>query len=263
MNDWSNAYESWTGDFQALVETSNQILKAMNPSVEEVSASLVRHYQAKDLVGRGIRQGRQSQFTVDDLRAVVETKCMAKDGWGLDKVAQIYRNSGYVSDALNNSSLPTKAMEVVSSLMKRSVSTASSPTSTQTSGLSSPIFNNLNGGVLKSPLSNNEPQVFCASTQSSMPPTLEQSSSPKLRGFSNVEAIAGMGVESSSLSFANILSASQSTSTLRQEMKPAAWLTVYIDPRLMNQASEQDIENIFNQLKEACKTQQAISKESR
>ena len=147
---WSDAYQSWSGDFESLVQTANVILKDLG--FDPVSASLVRHYQQRQLVGRGTREGRQSRFDLDDLRAVVETKCMAKEGWKLDQVSLLYAsqatdpqgasfehsaianqsfgfNESWAEPAFHASSASsslTPAMKVVDRLMRQSAQVPSS-----------------------------------------------------------------------------------------------------------------------------------------
>lgn len=254
MKNWSQKYLNWTGDFQALVETANAVLVSLDPPTEGISASLVRHYQSKDLVGRGQKSGRQAFFNIDDLRAVVETKIMAVNGWGLDKVAEIYQcstlteseNLSSQAPTMTSSAMRTPAMDVISSLMKKTTQMPQDVSfgATASLNLSGKAFPEING-VLK----NHEPQLMSAS-QALPSQALKRTLS------------SSFAYGSSSLDLKNIQLAAQSTSVMRQELRPAPWFTAYIDPRQLSQTSEESIEKACDDFKKWCQSQRLISSSS-
>lgn len=249
MQHWSEAYLTWTGDFEALVAKANEVLKNLNPPLEGVTESLVRHYQSKNLVGRGIKKGRQAFFDVADLRAVVETKSLAQDGWGLEKIAQIYQTS---SNVLENSN-PTRAMEVVRGLMGKSA---------QSSLTNSSMLLKTASSLPNSPLFSDPLKVAPSFSGSTLMDLSEKdcaanySSSNENFKLKNSGAFASAALESNALS---LHLASQSTSGLRHELNPAPWLKVYIDPRQLDNASLEEIEKACNSIKDWCQSQKWVS----
>lgn len=109
-NDWPESYKKWTGGFSDLIATANKIVSEMGYDAD-ITERTARHYQHKNLVSKGERQGKSSVFFFDDLASLVATKTMVKEGWTLQNTASLL-------NAPTQSSLT--ATDVVRQLMSRS-----------------------------------------------------------------------------------------------------------------------------------------------
>ena len=267
MSDWSSSLQSWEGDIQALVDKANEILPTLTPPLDPVTLSLVRHYQSRGLVGRGTKKGRQAFFGLADLQALIETKRLATDGWGLDKVSRIYRATTH--DVANGSfeAVPdfggacytqgladvptpaatysmglasahdpapqvTRAMEVVQSLMRQGA------TSDATSPAPTPGFPA--GLVLGATASRAMAGGSLASTTSRGPVTRTAGQA------------ASFGADAAGLNYATLAGAASSTSTLKEEVQSAVWLTSYLDVRRLQQSSPEEVDAAIEALRARC-----------
>lgn len=89
---WPQDYLNWTGGFDDLVTTASEILKQVAPGMKAPTASIVRYYQQQNLVGRGVRQGKTSQFSFEDLSQLVTTKQMLDQQVSLTMTKNVFEN---------------------------------------------------------------------------------------------------------------------------------------------------------------------------
>jgi hypothetical protein len=273
MSDWSSSLQSWEGDIQALVDKANEILPTLTPPLDLVTLSLVRHYQSRGLVGRGTKKGRQAFFGLADLQALIETKRLATDGWGLDKVSRIYRaTANDVANGVSYEAVPdfggachtqgladiptpaatysmglasssdpapqvTRAMEVVQSLMRQGATSDTYATS-QTPAPGFPA-----GLVLGATTTSR------AAGGASLPgPALARRGAVAKTAVQTVSPIAG----AAGLNYTTLAGAASSTSTLKEEVQSAVWLTSYLDVRRLQQSSPAEIDTAIEALRARC-----------
>lgn len=126
--NWPNDYLSFEGDMSELVATANEILQQLGYDSDLTERSF-RHYQQKDLVGRGVKEGKSARFGFEELSQLVATKSLIKQGFTLQHTASLLQSESSslgastqsASQDLNNPS----ALDVVNQLMCQSQSYAS------------------------------------------------------------------------------------------------------------------------------------------
>lgn len=126
--NWPNDYLSFEGDMSELVATANEVLQQLGYDNDLTERSF-RHYQQKELVGRGVKEGKSARFGFEELSQLVATKSLIKQGFTLQHTASLLQSESSSSGAsiqsvaedLKNPS----ALEVVNQLMSQSQSYAS------------------------------------------------------------------------------------------------------------------------------------------
>lgn len=81
--------KNWSGDFNDLVSTANDVLPSLNRSAAPITPRLVRRYQEAGAVGRGKREGKSSRFGWNELAALAMTKAIVQGGWPLEGAAAL------------------------------------------------------------------------------------------------------------------------------------------------------------------------------
>lgn len=81
--------KNWSGDFNDLVSTANDVLPSLNRSAAPITPRLVRRYQEAGAVGRGRREGKSSRFGWDELASLTMTKAIVQGGWPLEGAAAL------------------------------------------------------------------------------------------------------------------------------------------------------------------------------
>ena len=129
---WPDGYLDWSGGFDELVATANDVLRHIDPQASPLTTRTLRHYQQTNVVGRGEKLGRQALFTYHDLANAVAAKSLVKSGWTLNNAASLFDQSsqlGVSSAAYTTAAQPTgvlpapaspssaHAISVVASLM--------------------------------------------------------------------------------------------------------------------------------------------------
>ena len=96
---WPQDYLNWTGGFNELVDTATTILSDIAPEAKAPTASIVRYYQQQDLVGRGTRKGKTSEFSFQDLSQLVATKQMLDQQVSLSVTKNVFDHvpAAYIS----------------------------------------------------------------------------------------------------------------------------------------------------------------------
>lgn len=95
---WPDGYRDWSGSFQELVDTAAAVLAALEPSAKAPTARLLRYYQQQGVLGRGTRQGNRSVFRFADLERVVATKGLVQNNWTLDNAAKLFSTQAQVGE---------------------------------------------------------------------------------------------------------------------------------------------------------------------
>ena len=96
---WPQDYLDWTGGFNELVETATTVLNDIAPEAKAPTSSIVRYYQQQDLVGRGTRKGKTSEFSFQDLSQLVATKQMLDQQVSLSVTKSVFDHvpAAYIS----------------------------------------------------------------------------------------------------------------------------------------------------------------------
>lgn len=154
---WPEDYVHWNGDLQQLVATSNEIVKGLGYE-PDLTERTVRHYQHKNMVGRGIKKGKQAYFDVNDLSRVVATKTLVKQGWTLDHASDLLtyqtQTASLTCTPLGSSATPTSspspAVSAVAELLALNQSSVALPATrvaNQLSAAQSTVFSSTQGHV--------------------------------------------------------------------------------------------------------------------
>lgn len=93
-------YENWSGDFNQLVEVVNKILNECGYDFE-ITARTARHYQQKNILGRGLKNGRSSTFDINNIKELLYAKEMIKEGLPIKYTANLI-NDSQIYNSKNN-----------------------------------------------------------------------------------------------------------------------------------------------------------------
>jgi len=228
---WPNDYLSWTGSFSDLVTTAAEVVALLEPSVKAPTERSLRDYQQRGLLGRGQRQGgNKAVFGFDDLQRVVATKGLVKQNWTLAHASSLLNSDepaeaevvqlmyaspqsfplggALMANAAGSADSASNASAVVARLMARPAGFASAAPG---------------GGLQKSAL-----YVPGVSPQ----------------GHAGMSPTQRRGLHSPAPVFDKKTAAQPSTtayaSTPVESIRPAPWLTVYIDQDAAQGAPEDE-----------------------
>ena len=92
---WPQDYRQWTGSFKELVTTAQEVLALLEPTAKPPTERLLRYYQQNNVLGRGRRgHGNQAVFGFEDLAAIVTAKGLVQQNWTLDNAAKLLATPG-------------------------------------------------------------------------------------------------------------------------------------------------------------------------
>jgi hypothetical protein len=197
---WPGDYLGWSGSFDDLVQTTAEVMALLDPEAKAPTASLMRHYQQINTVGKGERVGRSSRFSFRDLSMAVATKGLVKNGIGLNMVSSLVSNSSPAVLQAYSSPAQSKTMaeQTVSDLMAGA-------------GLASPLIRNIKS------LSLNTPTRMMGEAASYRPNT-------------PLGACGGMSIGAAVFPQTNSMpDAGAAVDRSMRMLQPAPWLTMYID----------------------------------
>lgn len=119
MPHWPTDYQTWSGTLNELVDTANEVLAQSGSEAVPVSVRTVRHYQDRNVIGRGTKEGRSARFTFRDLSSLVSAKTMIGQGLPIDVTSSLLAHSAPADVDASLSSSGQKAADVIAQMMHK------------------------------------------------------------------------------------------------------------------------------------------------
>lgn len=119
MPHWPTDYQTWSGTLNELVDTANEVLAQSGTEAVPVSVRTVRHYQDRNVIGRGTKEGRSARFTFRDLSSLVSAKTMIGQGLPIDVTSFLLARSAPEDVDASLSSSGQKAADVIAKMMHK------------------------------------------------------------------------------------------------------------------------------------------------
>jgi len=113
------ANKNWTGTFDELITQANKILLKDDKNQKPINSRLARHYMQIGAVGRGVKNGRNAIFSLEDVNALVAVKKLASDGFPLKAATTLINSSkpSKINEQIEASGTTPAAVDVVKSLL--------------------------------------------------------------------------------------------------------------------------------------------------
>ena len=203
---WPHDYHAWTGSFADLVSAAAEVMASLDPQTKAPTERALRDYQQRGLLGRGTKVGgNRSVFSFEDLDRVVATKGLVGQKFTLD----------HAESLLNSASMHQGS---VSDMVY-----ASSSTKAYTGNL---------GGSLEMSAPSDASGLVARLMAKSPSPVV---AAPVFQGFAKAapasKAAQPRGVSGRTETY---------TATSVEALRPASWLTIYLDPSVAQGAPDEE-----------------------